>query len=84
LAVSVLSMGRMQIQIGDGPLETASLRRIPGTASWAIHMGGVALFPERAPKLRLRVQDATEWEAAVLGRFAGVRVSMSELEHCIC
>jgi hypothetical protein len=84
LAVSVLSMGRMKIQIGDGPLEPASLKRIPGTSSWAIHMRGVALFPERAPTLRLRAQDAAEWEAAVLGRFAGIRVTMSEREPLAC
>ena len=74
----------MRIQIGDGPLEQASLKPIPGTASWAIDMGGMALFPERAHRLKLRVEDATEWEAAVLERFVGIEVSVSELEHSMC
>jgi hypothetical protein len=68
----------MTIQVGNGPWQPASLKRIQGTASWAIDFGGMFLFPERAPKLRLRVRDAADWEAVILQGFAGVRFSAPE------
>jgi hypothetical protein len=74
----------MTIQMGSGPAQPASLKRIRGTASWAIDFGGAVLFPERAPKLRLRVQDAMEWETEILQRFPSVQFPAQNADHPAC
>jgi len=72
----------MTIQMGTGPAQPANLKRIQGTTSWGIDIGGAVLFPERAPRLRLLVREATEWEAEILRRFAGVEIVEDRGECC--
>jgi hypothetical protein len=74
----------MTIQMGNGPVQPATLKPIPGTGSWAVDFGGAFLFPERAPRLRLRAQGATDWEVEILKRFPSVRISPLDLGHPPC
>lgn len=74
----------MTIQMGNGPAQPATLRPIRGTGSWGIDFGGAVLFPERAPRLRLRAQGATAWEAEILKRFASVQISGTILDPAPC